>query len=439
MCATLTGSIEKDITTTAAYQSYSFDFAVNVRQIEAVQYLREMATISWTTPVNQTIGKEHTIYQANVQYRGIPFSFNKKETDLNRFKSYGNYKEGTLMINKKAALTGVTAASAVSYALGLKKAETSASLMENTSLRKLNLSGNDELMPGDVLCKPQTAEDPAGNVLMVSGVEGNALRTISISSQLKTAPNGSKTYWNVDTERNLKDLLQEGYRPLRRVLYYKHIEGKHPSGHQTSGILYPDCMVCRINSCFWRYQAVEEMRKMATIPWRTTKERTFWTITYKPGVIYRGIPYSQNPRESTYASFIKLGKFYKNESENILMMKPSSKLNGNDCSSAVTFALRKTGRLQNRTRIYSTRTLTEDRSVRRLASYGQLKPGDFLLIYDRHVLLVVENDRDNQEVSVIEQTEFKNNTTWRVHKKYTYDDLRENEKGRYIPYSVFDF
>lgn len=183
-----------------------------------------------------------------------------------------------------------------------------------------------------------------------------------------------------------------------------------------------------------RQAVVDYMRNMATVKWTPTTTRTFVdrtnTYTYTSGTTYSGIPYSQTYRTASYETFVGLGTF----SNGILNV--SGTLNGTDCSSSVSYALKSQGLITGGP--YATSTIAGVSGVKKLADMANLKAGDFVNSASSHIRLVVKNDTVNKTVTVIEQcgqgkTYNGMPTSWKIDAVYTYTSLEQNS---YIPYTL---
>ena len=207
-----------------------------------------------------------------------------------------------------------------------------------------------------------------------------------------------------------------------------------------------------------RKTVVEYMRKMATVEWTPQRYIPYWNVESKfkgwpAGSVYKGIPYTQKARETTYEKFC-------NNLNGMTYIGPVGRetYKGSDCSSSVCMAwkqinpdfpicsteallpgnkgIRKVG-LYNHTGS-NTKTFTnkeENRNVLYVA-YKQLQPGDVLVERngDKGHVMMVSGVYENS-VTVIEQTTYDSGlqSTWRVDKEYSFDQLYQ---AGYLPVTM---
>lgn len=214
-----------------------------------------------------------------------------------------------------------------------------------------------------------------------------------------------------------------------------------------------------------RSQVVDYMKKMATVEWVSVEDMEYWNpkygIMFKEGKTYKGIPYTQKQRNTNYELFLnnlenKDGvNYYKGPTG-------ASEYLGSDCSSAVSMAWNKidskfpilsTGDMvpiwYNQTlpvgdyevsSFFSTTTkdiIEENGKDVMCAAYSKLQPADVVLTRNNnsgHVMMVSRVDHENNKVYIIDQTGANDTptialagdngeSTWRVDKEFTYDDL----------------
>ncbi|MDE7424354.1 MAG: RICIN domain-containing protein [Lachnospiraceae bacterium] len=200
-----------------------------------------------------------------------------------------------------------------------------------------------------------------------------------------------------------------------------------------------------------RNMVVNYMNKMATIEWTPRISFTHWSggRTWYAGTMYKGIPYSQSCRNTTYEYFAKnmYGKQYVGPSGQKTYL-------GSDCSSAVSMAWRTVNTSFPITSTYkmypkqsyinavgnyshwnlenATEICKRNGAGVMKKAYSALQPGDAVL-QNEHIMLVT--GRYSNYITVTEQTTYSSSlrSTWRVNRQVTFDTLYANN---YIPITL---
>lgn len=224
-----------------------------------------------------------------------------------------------------------------------------------------------------------------------------------------------------------------------------------------------------------RSQVVDYMKKMATVEWVPVKDMEYWNpkygIMFKEGKTYKGIPYTQKQRNTDYELFLnnlenKDGvNYYKGPTG-------SAEYLGSDCSSAVSMAWNKIDKEFPILVTYdmvpngcnqtlsvgdykvsssfspSTKDIIEENGKDVIyAAYSKLQPADVVLTRENnsgHVMMVSRVDHEKNKVYIIDQTGandtptivlagYNGESTWRVDKEFTYDDLLSKN---FIPVTI---
>ncbi len=208
-----------------------------------------------------------------------------------------------------------------------------------------------------------------------------------------------------------------------------------------------------------RAKVVDYIRQMATIKWTPKKTINYWrttSIKWKKGTYYYGIPYSQWTRNTTVAAFKKKmsGTTYTGPATNKTYM-------GSDCSSSCSLAYyqvnkkfpitttrgmfpvygycKTVGKYDHLKSLSSSKICKKNGKAVMVKAYENLLPGDLVLHGEGssgHVRMVTYVG--NGYVKCIEQSGLEKgaNTSWRVDKVYTLDNLFANN---YIPVTMIDW
>lgn len=209
---------------------------------------------------------------------------------------------------------------------------------------------------------------------------------------------------------------------------------------------------------FLRKVAVSYMKQMASVKWTPKKSFTHWSggRTWKAGVTYRGIPYTQKNRNNNYDSFTKYlkdGKYTGPAGQTTYV--------GTDCSSSISAAYsfifpnfetgkaRYTGTLLPGSKYIvkvgsykyvtgTSNTVNTNGKTKMFNAYSCLKPGDIVITTkgDPHVMMITSIG--TKKVKVVHQTTYNNDlkSTWRVDEEKTFDWLFKNG---YIPATLSIF
>ncbi len=215
-----------------------------------------------------------------------------------------------------------------------------------------------------------------------------------------------------------------------------------------------------------RAKVVDYMRAATSIKWTPSEDIPYWNksqgFSFKKGVTYYGIPYTQANRDYDLEKFKTLLKDV-NGQATYVGPNGSQSYAGNDCSSCVSHAWRTIDasfptlstdgmfpKRQKRIVAVGAYEFNDEKTTIDIVknngkavikeAYKALKPGDAVLYRGKagHVMMVTRNDPEHNRLYIADQTGCDNGvpkgrdgqSTMRFDYEWTYDRLFENN---YIP------
>lgn len=189
------------------------------------------------------------------------------------------------------------------------------------------------------------------------------------------------------------------------------IKAVRASAYNTLERLYLDGEISK-NDYNARRGYIERAFDMHLMPWMTDTEELYWKAAnsedglkdYKPGIVYYGLPYTQNNRRYNKSKAINAGYFtdtgkgyYKLQGSKFA----SRAYPGNDCSSFVSMAIWGTGSEYS---YLNTRTIATSDAYRELDDWTTLRPGDILNKSGSHVVMFLYYaNKAKTQMVIIEQ------------------------------------
>ncbi len=164
-----------------------------------------------------------------------------------------------------------------------------------------------------------------------------------------------------------------------------------------------------------RQAIIKRAFAMQAFPWMTPAKQEYWTVKfaekrYLPGIVYYGLPYTQQGKNGNWANrnynvdkalaenrYTKNGSYY--------MLNQSNLLNGSyvgcDCSSFVNMA---TFGMNHPASFLKTYTMNTSSYYKTLSGYDQLRPGDHFVLAKSHVVMFLYwMNAEKTQFMVIEQ------------------------------------